>query len=465
MPALRPPPPDLAKPPLSSQRAERDDYPSPAYAWYVVGVLMVVYVFSFIDRQILSLLVGPIRRDLEISDTQMSLLMGFSFALFYTFFGLPLGRLADSKSRRGLIAAGLFLWSLMTAACGVARTYWHFLVFRLGVGVGEAALSPAAYSLITDSFPRRKLATALSVYATGIYIGSGMAFLLGGLVVGAVSGQENVVLPVLGSIRPWQLVFFAVGLPGIALTLVMFTVKEPSRKGLVKAGAAPVPVREVLAYIKLNARTFVCHNLGFALLAFSGYGGAAWIPTFLVRRHGMSAHDAGIWFGTIVMVAGTAGILFGGWLADHLAHRGYRDAMLRLGLIATVAWVPFGTSYLLVGSATLSLTLLAPAVFAGAMTGGAAPAAIQQIMPNEMRGQASAIYLFAANLIGLGMGPTAVALVTDYAFRSDQAVGLSLLWVGLVAHVGTLAALLLGLRPFRESRDRLDRLNASAAKA
>jgi MFS family permease len=438
---------------------DAEPYPAAGYAWYVVGVLMVIYVFSFIDRQILSLLVGPIRRDLGISDTQMSLLMGFSFALFYTFFGLPLGRLADSRSRRGIIAAGLFTWSLMTAGCGLARQYWHFLLLRLGVGVGEAALSPSAYSIIADYFPPRKLGTALSVYAIGVYIGSGLAFLLGGVVVGLVSEQGTWTVPIFGAIRPWQVVFLAVGLPGVLLTLVMATVREPIRRGVRKLAAGtrrtPVPVREVWDHIRSNGRTFLCHNLGYSLLAFAGYGGAAWIPTFLQRTHGVSARDSGIWFGVIVMIAGTLGIVCGGRIADWLLSRGRRDAMMRIGIYSTLAWAPFGIGYLLVPSAFWSLVLLTPAVFVGAMTGGAAPAAITQITPNEMRAQASAFYLFVVNLIGIGLGPTAVAMVTDYVFGDDAAVRWSLLLVGIVTHLGCVTALALGLKPFRASLDRI----------
>ncbi len=166
-------------------------YPPAAYSWYVVGVLMVVYVFSFMDRQILGLLVGPIKRDLDISDTQFSYLMGLSFAVFYTFFGIPIGRLADSISRRGLIASGLFFWSLMTAGCGLAGRYSHFLLLRMGVGVGEASLSPAAYSMISDSFPRHRLATAISVYSMGIYLGTGLSYLIGGLVVRWIGARPH----------------------------------------------------------------------------------------------------------------------------------------------------------------------------------------------------------------------------------------------------------------------------------
>ncbi len=420
---------------------------------------MLIYVFSFVDRQILSLLVGPMKRDLALSDTQVSLLMGTSFALFYSVCGIPLGRLADSRSRRLLIGVGLALWSLMTAGCGLARHYWQLLLLRMGVGVGEAALGPAAYSIITDSFPPGRLATAISVYSMGIYIGSGLAFLLGGIVIGAVSGESTLALPVVGAIRPWQLVFFVVGLPGLALTLLLFTIREPERRGLrAAAGATPagLPLGEVLAYLRENWRTFVCHNLGFALLSFSSYGIGAWIPTFLQRTHGMSPRDAGIWYGAIVMLAGTAGIVSGGRLADWLAARGRSDSKLRAGCFAALAGLPFGLLFPLVPSAELALLALVPTAFTTSMPFGCAAAAIQQMMPNAMRGQASSLYLFVTNLIGLGLGPTAVALCTDYLFRDDAALRYSLLLVTTAAHLLAAALLWTGLGPFRDSLRRLE---------
>ena len=193
-------------------------YPPASYAWYVVGVLTFVYVFSFIDRTILNLLVAPIRRDLDINDTQMSVLMGSAFALAYTFFGIPLGRMADSQNRRGLIAVGFVVWSLFTAGCGLAKNFWQMLLMRIGVGVGEASLSPAAYSLIYDYFPPHRRATALSVYGTGIYLGGGLALLLGGVVIKLASAQESWVLPIIGETRPWQVIFLMVGLPGVIVS-------------------------------------------------------------------------------------------------------------------------------------------------------------------------------------------------------------------------------------------------------
>lgn len=424
-------------------------YPSSLRAWSTVAILMLAYVLSFIDRQILNLLVGPIRRDLVISDTQMSLLMGLSFALFYTVCGIPLGRLADTKSRRGLIAIGVLFWSAMTAACGMARLYWQFLLCRIGVGVGEAALSPAAYSLIADSFPAERRATAISVYSMGVYLGSGLAFLLGGLVIKFASAQGDVLLPVLGEVRPWQLIFLILGAAGVLFSLLLLAVREPARRG-VGAGVA-VPLAEVGRYLRANRRTVLYHNFGFAGLAFAGYGSAAWIPTFFIRTYGWDAGHVGVVYGSIVAVFGCLGIVFGGRLADWMAKRGRTDANMRVGLYAAMAALPCVASFPLMDNALWAAALMAPTVFCLSMPFGVAPAAIQEIMPSAMRGQASAIYLFVITLIGLGIGPTAVALVTDYLFADDQALRYSLLIVSTLAVSSSLLLLVKGLQPYRES--------------
>ena len=443
--------------------AVEEPYPKPGYAWYVVGVLMVAYIFSFIDRQILALLVQPIRRDLGISDTGMSLLMGFSFAVFYSFFGMLLGRLADLRSRRTLIVIGFSLWSLMTAGCGLARNFVQMLLLRMGVGVGEATLSPAAYSLIADYFPPKRRATAISVYSMGIYIGSGLAFLLGGAVLGFTSNQELWQLPIIGGAQPWRVVFFVVGLPGVLLALLVYTVREPARRGLrlVQAEdgtskAAQAPIREVFAYILENKRAVLCHNLGFALLTLSSYGNSAWLPTFFIRHHGWTASRIGIVYGALNCIFGVLGVVAGGRFADWLAERGYRDANMRVALIAALGWLPSGVLYPLAPDANWAAMLLAPTIFFVSAPWGVAAAAIQQMMPNTMRGQASALYLFTMNLIGLGLGPTAVALATDYVFRADAAVNYSILLVGVTAQLAGAALLWASLKPFLGSLDRLE---------
>ncbi|MGH9846232.1 MAG: spinster family MFS transporter, partial [Blastocatellia bacterium] len=410
----------------------------------------------------LALLVQPIRRDLGISDTGMSLLMGFSFAVFYSFFGMLLGRLADSRSRRTIIVIGFSLWSLMTAGCGLARNFVQMLLLRMGVGVGEASLSPAAYSLLADYFPPQRRATALSVYSMGIYIGSGLAFLLGGVVLSVASGQELWSLPIIGPTQPWRVVFFIVGLPGVALALLVYTVREPVRRGLrlVKAEdgtlkAAQAPIREVMAYILENKGAIICHNVGFALLTLSSYGNSSWAPTYFIRHHGWTASKIGVVYGVLYCIFGVLGVVAGGRFADWLAERGYRDANLRVALIAALGWLPSGVLYLLVPDANWAAILLAPTIFFVSAPWGVAAAAIQQMMPNAMRGQASALYLFIMNLIGLGLGPTAVALMTDYVFRDDTAVNYSILLVGVTAQLAGAALLWAGLKPFLRSLDYL----------
>lgn len=436
-------------------------YPSSVRAWATVAILMVAYVLSFVDRQILNLLVEPIRRDLAINDTQMSLLMGLSFALFYTICGIPLGRVADTRSRRGLITVGILFWSAATAACGMAKLYWQFLLCRIGVGVGEAALSPAAYSLIADSFPAERRATAISVYSMGVYLGSGLAFLVGGLVIQFASAQGDVTLPVLGEVRPWQLIFLILGVAGVLFTLLMLAVKEPSRRGA-GAGVA-VPLSEVGRYIRANRRTVLLHNFGFAGLAFAGYGSAAWVPTFYIRTYGWDAGQVGIVYGSIVAVFGCLGIVFGGRLADWMAKRGRSDANMRVGLYAALGALPLVVLFPLMDGAFWASVLMAPTVFCLSMPFGVAPAAIQEIMPNSMRGQASAIYLFVITLIGLGVGPTAVALVTDFVFADDAALRYSLLIVTTLAVSMSIILLSKSLKPYRESVTRLEQWAANPA--
>ncbi|MEP5567695.1 MAG: MFS transporter [Halioglobus sp.] len=390
----------------------------------MIGVLLLAYTFSFIDRQILSLLVEPMKRDLSISDTQMSLLQGISFAIFYTFLGLPLGRLSDLRSRRGLIACGIFLWSVMTALCGVAKTYSFLFLARMGVGVGEAALSPAAYSLIADSVEEKHLAKSIAVYTMGIYLGGGLALIVGGVVVDWAESLNTIVLPILGEVYSWQLVFLAVGLPGLLLVPLMFTIAEPSRK-VSTASAKNSDIKSVIAFFKDNKRTILFSNFGAAFAALAGYGALAWVPTYLMRTYQMSASEVGLAFGLIVLFGGSLGVMSGGWIADKWYGNGQRDAKLRVAMLAGILGLVPTALYPMATDLYLTLLLLAVSTYFTNFMMGLGPAAIQEVVPNQMRGQFSALYLFIVNLVGLGIGPTAVALCTDYLFH-DSGVAYSL---------------------------------------
>ena len=436
-------------------------YPRPAYAWYVLGVLTLVYVFSFLDRQILNLLVVPVKADLHISDTEMSLLMGLSFAVFYTVFGIPLGRLADAWSRRGLIAGGFALWSAFTAGCGFVGNFPQLALMRMGVGVGEASLGPAAYSLITDYFPPQRRGVAQGFYNMGIYIGSGLALVLGGVAIAVVSRQAVWDLPVIGVVRWWQLIFLVIGAAGLLALPLMLTVREPVRQG---ATAGSPPLREAWVHFKRNRATYLHHNVGIAMLTFSGYGSSAWMPTFFIRQHHWTAAQAGIALGLIAVVFGSLGVLAAGWFADRLAARGRSDACMQVAMLVAILWFPSGVAMFLVQSGVLAAILYAPTMFLAAGVYGVGPASLMQVTPPRMRGQAAAIFLFVVNLIGLGLGPTAVALCTDHLFRDASRVGYSILVVTAIAHLLATYLLWKGRAPFVRSREDMDAQRVAGAR-
>lgn len=422
-------------------------WPAPRIAWYTVAILMVAYVLSFLDRVILGLLVGPIRADLGISDTRVSLLYGFAFAIFYTGLGVPIAWWADRANRRNIVAAGIFLWSLMTAACGLARGFWQLFLARVGVGVGEATLSPAAYSMIADSFPEARRARALSVFFVGLPMGIGLALVVGGYVVQAVSGAPEYVLPVVGAVRAWQVAFFVVGLPGLAVAAWMLTVPEPVRRH----GASAAGFGDTLAWMRAHWRAYLAHIGGFSTLGLVLNTFQIWGPQQLVRVHGFTLAEAGLAIGSSVGVLGTAGILAGGVLADRLRQRGHVDATLRVGLVAALALVPFGAVCTLVPDATFMLVLFAPIAVFSCFAYGAGAAALTVLTPGPMRAQASAIYLLFVNLVGIGIGPLLTALLTDYVFGSDLAVGRSVAVVAGIAPALSAALFVWGLRHFRAS--------------
>ena len=422
-----------------------------AYSWYVVAVLIVAYTFSFIDRQILTLLVDPIRASLEISDTQISLLHGLAFAVFYSILGIPIGRLVDSRRRTSIIAAGVAVWSVMTALCGLASSFAQLFLARIGVGVGEAALSPGAYSMISDEFPAHQRPRALSLYIGAAYIGSGIATIAGGTLIAMMPA---VTLPIVGELEAWQAIFMLVGLPGLLVALWVMTLREPPRTG-VKSGLDP-SLAEVFSHIASNGRAYGLLISGYALSGLMWNGSIAWIPTYFMRHFGWTPGEVSLPYGLITMASGIAGVLLGGWIATRLRARGALDANIKIGLIAICIAMPAGIAATFAATTTLALALFTLFLFGCAMPWGCAAASIQEITPNQMRGQVSAIYLLFLSLIGMGAGPTLVASFTDYVFRSDAALGQSIaLAIGIAA---PLSALLLWLarRPYREALERAD---------
>jgi MFS family permease len=409
-----------------------------AYAWYVALVLMACNTLSFIDRQILGLLVTPIKHELALSDTQVGLLQGLAFGVFYTLLGIPMGRIADLGSRRTLVAAGVLCWSLMTSLCSAARSFSALFLARMGVGVGEATLSPSAFSLLSDYFPRARLATALSVFSMGIFFGSGLALILGGLIIGAVGS--------------WRTTFLIVGLPGLLMALVALTIREPERRHLLRSAdgsAARLGFGAVAREVRARLASVAGICFGFAAQALCNYAQQAWLPTYFVRLHGFSLRQAGVTLGVLSLATGLLGSYAGGRLADRWQRLGVAEAPLRVGVIATLGAAVTFTLALALPTLGWQLALLAPAYFFLAMPIGSVYASLQLILPNQVRGQIGALQVFALNLFGLILGPALPGALNDYVFRDGQMIGRSLaLTVGTASLVSALL-FLASWRPYR----------------
>ena len=400
-------------------------YPPRGYAWYVVVLLTLAYIISFVDRQILGLLAELIKRDLEISDVQMSWLMGLSFAIFYATLGIPIGWLADRRSRRTIIAVGITIWCVMTAACGLAKQYWQLFLARVGVGVGEATLTPAALSMITDYFPRHQVGRAIGFYTMGISLGMGVAYIVGGKVIGLVSEAPNLVLPIVGELRAWQTSFLAVGLPGLLIAALMFTVREPIRRGRLSAQTGGISIPEAARFLVERWRVYGSLIVGKTVLTITGYS-QFWIPALFARTWGWSIPDVGLYFGLVVLIGGPLGTNLGGWFGDHLFARGYRDAMVRALLVCIAVTVPCFILAPLMPTAVLALVVFFPGMIASAAASSTGNAALMIVTPNEVRAQISAVSLLVISIVGLIIGPTSVAMFTDYVFQDESALRYSM---------------------------------------
>lgn len=370
-----------------------------AYRSYVLVVLVIVYTFNFIDRQIIGILAVPIKAELILSDSQLGLMGGLAFALFYTFLGIPIARLADRVSRTGIMTAALALWSLMTAMCGLTQSFAQLFMARVGVGVGEAGGVTPAYSLICDYFPPRERARALSVYSFGIPIGSAVGIVLGGFIT---------------SLMSWRMAFCIVGIAGLLITpLLKFTIREPTRGALDALrvdGAAPT----LLQVIAVLARkpSFWGLSLGAACASMMGYGLFFWAPSFLVRSFQLSLLHASLCYGSLVLVGGLVGIWFGGVLADRYgaARRGMYAFIPAMAFLATV---PFYVAGVLSTTLWVSFIVLLVPTALGLAWLGPVLAAVQHLVPANMRATSSALFLFINNLIGIGLGTTLIGVVSD----------------------------------------------------
>jgi MFS family permease len=437
---------------MSPSSAAASDYPSAQAGWYAVFVLMICYTFAFVDRLILAFLVTPLKHDLHLSDTQIGLLQGLAFAMFYSILGIPFGLAADRVNRRNMIAAGVVAWSLMTSCGSFARSFGTLALARMGVGVGEATLAPAAFSILADYFPRERLSSAMSVYAMGVQIGAGCALILGGLVVQAVSHMQPVEFGGFGTLQPWRLTFLIVGAPGVFIVALLASMREPPRRQSPQhAGAVRSQPGFTNAARQLLARwrSTVGISVIMACQAMSNYAFASWCPSFFERVHGWPKHQSGLVLGTLTILCGCIGLFCGGRLSDRWLRVGIPEAPLRVGLVSLLGVACTLVPAMLLPSAGATVALLVPAVFFLALPIGCSYASIQMIYPNEVRGTVSAMMLLVLNLLGLTLGTLLPGLLDDRLFHDEQMLGESIAITAALASLSGSVAALLTFGPYR----------------
>jgi MFS family permease len=405
---------------------------SELYAWFVVVVLALSLTLSLVDRMILALLVGPIKRDMGLTDTQISLLLGFAFTVLYVIAGLPLGRLADQWSRRAIGGCSVFAWSVMTAACGMAGSFGQLFAARMGVGVGEAGLSPAAVSMVGDYFPPQRRAKPLAFISIGATVGGGLSLVVGGAVLQFIGSEPMREIPFVGPVRSWQAVFFVLGAIGVLFSLIFLAVREPPRSERIQSVPAALPVREIAGYLRVHRRFFLSHFMGGSLAVMLLISFHVWMPTLLARSFGWSGVQAGYVYGLAIAIGGATGVIGAGVLADRLVSRGRADGHFIVAWIAALAaFVPL-TLGPLMPAPELCVALVAVSVALLTMPVALVPVALQTMCPNEMRGQVFAVYLFVMSLLGYGVGPLLVAALTDFVFESEAMVRYSLAVVAVI---------------------------------
>jgi MFS family permease len=426
-----------------------------AAAWYAAAYLTLAAGLSTIDRQVLSLMIGPIRRDLHISDTEMGVIGGLAYTLLYTFCTLPAAWLADRGSRRAVATGAVFLWSVMTASCGLARSFATLFVARMGVGIGEAGLAPASYSMLSDLFPKRTLPIALGLLNASPFLGVGVANILGGALIQHFETAPPVVLPLVGAMKSWQFTFILLGLPGVAMALLgFFTLKEPARRGrAIDDGHVPLTLAQVAGFVSGRWKFLTLMFVAYICLSIQGWALFFWIIEFLVRERGLPRAQVGLIYGSMAMILGFAGAILSGALAARLLQRGSTDMLFKLVIGVELILGPLAIVMPMAPKGWEIFVLLVPITFLMSCPGGLGTTALQFIAPNELKGRIIALYMLVVNCISLTLGPFLGGLISDRIF-GGKSLGGSLSLMASVDYPVAIVCLILALGPFRAAVDK-----------
>lgn len=396
-------------------------FPSAGAAWFLVAMLTIAYVLSFIDRYILGLLIEPIKADLALTDEQIGWVLGPAFAIFYATMGLPLGWLVDRKRRTWIVAAGIAVWSFATAVSGLARNFWHLFIARMTVGIGEATLSPSAMSMIADSFPPERRGKPIGVYVAALSLGGGLASLIGGGVLVWAKTTQNIDVPLLGPLAPWQITFFAVGLPGLLLAGVFALLKEPARHTVktLDSDLGGDGILDALNYVRRHIGAFGGFMSLACVMTIIAYSQGFLAPTF-ERSWGWPAEKYAFVNAVVLLASGPPSVMFAGYLSDRWQQKGDREASLRLLMAAYMVMTPTAALAVLMPSAELAFVFLFLNTAAIATLSGMAVTVLLAITPAQIRGQIVALYYMTISMTGLFLGPTTVGFLSTRVFGEEN---------------------------------------------
>jgi MFS family permease len=425
-------------------------WPSARAGWWLVTLMALASVVSQFDRTVINLTVGPLKQAFSLNDTQFAMLQSVAFGIFYTLACIPLGWLADRYQRRVIMGLSLLFFSAFAIGSGLARSYAQLFLTRVGVGVGEATVTPAGLSMMSDYFPKERLGRAIGAFFVSAPVGQAVGLIAGGLLLQWLATSPFLSSGLLQGFEPWQAAFVIIGAPGLLLVPLFLLLKEPARRG--SGAQMPLSFREVLSVVRERGRALAPMFAGFCMVTLVSYTFFVWTPSVFQRTFGFDAREAGLSFGLIVLTFGTAGAFFGGWMTDRLARRGHLDAPLKVAAFGFIGCGVFGGLAPLMPSPELALALLAPAIFLSNTPYACAGASIQLIVPNRARAQVTALYITLITLVGLGVGPTVVGLMTDYVFRNPADIRYSLAIVVAVPAPIMFALLALAWRPYRKLR-------------
>jgi MFS family permease len=390
------------------------------YSWFLLGVLSLSYLCATLDRIVISLLVDPIKADLGLTDTQISFLQGPAFLLVFAVSAIPVGVLVDRTNRTRLLAFGVGVWSVMTALCGLASSFWMFFFVRAGVGIGEATLNPTGFSLISDAFEKRRLGLALGIFTMGGAIGSGLSLMLGGYAIGTLGRHGDYHLPVLGVLHPWQLTFVLLAIPGVIISLIVGGMPNPARKIHVSASIDAGSISAVIRFYQGNAALLTRHHIASGVTSMVLLGGYSWIAPLFFRVHGWDPAAVGFAAGLAIIIGNPVGLLGGGALGDYLLRRG-PQMRLWVCAMAMICGAVFALLYSTLSDPTLAIVFFGGMAMFVTVPFGVGNAALQHIVPSEIRGKVSAIYYSLVHVLGM-FGPTMIAVTSDKFFRFPSGI-------------------------------------------